>query len=56
MTVGELCGTLKKAVDPIVEAVIRIVANKAGGKNVSVFMLDEIRKTLLSVVTNCSEN
>ena len=28
MTVSELCSTLKKALDPIVESVIRIVANK----------------------------
>ncbi len=65
MTVSELCLTLKKAVDPIVESIIRIVANKAGAKAVSIFMLDgsflkfylnylEIRKTLLSVVVNCS--
>ena len=40
MTVSELCSTLKKALDPIVESVIRIVANKAGGKGVSVFILD----------------
>ena len=40
MTVGELCKTLRKAVDPIVEPIIRIVANKAGGKSISVFMLE----------------
>ena len=56
MTIGQLCETLKKAVDPIVEAIIRVVSNKAGAKSISVFILDGSFASFNTLIQRNSQN